>query len=258
MNLSFWSERPGLAGGIDKDGGNAAALLASGFGSVEFGTVTAQPAPGHNPGVAALVEKLAALDGTQRCGTKIGVSLGAGSDAAPSALAAEWLAGMDAAWPVADYLCFNLSARAYRPLLTAQHTGLLTDAIATILRQRARLGEQSGRRVAVALKLPLGVADGHWPGTLQAIAGMGLDAMIAVLPEGDERLRALSGLASLARGETMLLAVGGVRTAEDVRAVLAAGAQGIQVHSAFVERGIDCLPPLLAGMPALGSAREAP
>lgn len=53
-----WLQRPGLAGGIDQDGGRAAELLGHGFGSVEFGSVTAQPLPGHNVGVAALVQAL--------------------------------------------------------------------------------------------------------------------------------------------------------------------------------------------------------
>ena len=42
-----WLQRPGLAGGIDQDGGPPE-LLGHGFGSVEFGSVTAQPLPGHN------------------------------------------------------------------------------------------------------------------------------------------------------------------------------------------------------------------
>ena len=38
-----WHARPGLAGGIDKDGTRGAELLGLGFGSVEFGTVAVGP-----------------------------------------------------------------------------------------------------------------------------------------------------------------------------------------------------------------------
>jgi len=250
MSASLWCTRPGLAGGIDKDGSRAAELLAAGFGSVEFGTVTLRPQPGHNPGVAALVAALSALDRQGRGATRIGIGLGAGVDTAPAALASEWLSAMEAAWPAADYLSFNLSARAYRPLLDAQHAVLLRDSIASVVRYREYLVRRTGRRAAVALKLPLG-AQGPSRETLQAIAGMGLDALIAVLPEGGERLAALRELASDCRSgpnRPTLVAVGGIRSAEDVRAVRAAGAQGIQVHSVFAERGSDCLSPLLAGM----------
>lgn len=253
MNDAFWRTRPGLAGGIDKDGSRAASLLASGFGSVEFGTVTPHAVPGHNPGVRALADRLSDIDRTgidHRLDARIGVSLGAGMDAAPTGLAAEWLAAMPIAWGVADYLCFNLSARAYRPLLDEAHAALLIEAIGSIVQMRERLTHRSGRRVAVLLKMPLGTMDAASQTRLRRINTIGLDALITVLPESGERLAALAAAAAICRQETPLIAVGGIRTAEDVRAVLAAGAAGIQVHGAFVEHGTDCLPPLLEGMAA--------
>lgn len=57
-----WLAQPGLAGGIDKDGSRAAELLGLGFGSVEFGSVTALAIAGINPGVSALVARLQQLD----------------------------------------------------------------------------------------------------------------------------------------------------------------------------------------------------
>jgi dihydroorotate dehydrogenase len=253
MSVAFWCARPGLAGGIDKDGSRAIELLSSGFGSVEFGTVTPQAEPDHNPGVAALVARLSALDRSSANRAVIGVSLGAGINSPPAVLAEEWLAGMRAAWPVADYLCFNLSARAYRPLLEEKHTALLVNAISTIMQERTVLVGQTGRRFALALKFPLDIAAEHWPDMLKTIAGMALDSLIAVLPETPGRLNVLNQFASLDRGATMLVAVGGIRTANDVRAVLQAGAEGIQVHGAFVEHGVKCLPHLLEGISRGGS-----
>lgn len=248
MSVAFWCERPGLAGGIDKDGNRALELLTSGFGSVEFGTVTPQAEPDHNPGVVALVARLSTLDRNSSGHAAIGVSLGAGVGAVPSALAGEWLYGMRTAWPVADYLCFNLSARAYRPLLEAKHTELLVDAIGAIMQERIVLSAQAPRRLALALKFPLDIAAEHWPDMLTTIAGMGLDALIAVMPERPGRLSFLSRFALLDRGAATLVAVGGIRTADDVRAVLLAGAEGIQVHGAFVEHGVGCLPRLQEGI----------
>ena len=121
-------ERPGLAGGIDRDGRRAVELLVAGFGSVEFGTVTPEPEPGRQPGVAALVQRLAALSpqlSREQNRTLIGIGIGLSLGVAPKALATHWLAGLQAAWPVADYLSFNLSAAAYRPLLAPQHTAVL-------------------------------------------------------------------------------------------------------------------------------------
>ena len=134
--------RLGLAGGIDRDGSRAAELLAAGFGSVEFGTVTPDAEPGRHPGVAALAQRLAALGprlpATQNSAL-IGIGLGLSQGAAPAALRAHWLAGLQAAAPVADYLSFNLSAAANRPLLGEEHAALLAAALAAVADARERL-----------------------------------------------------------------------------------------------------------------------
>jgi dihydroorotate dehydrogenase len=246
--LRLGSERPGLAGGIDRDGSRAAELLAAGFGSVEFGTVTPEAEPGRQPGVAVLAQRLAALgrrlpDPQHK--VLIGIGLGLGQGATPAALAAHWRAGLQAAWPVADYLSFNLSAAAYRPLLAPEHAVLLADALATVARERQRLTADGRRRVALVLKLPL-QAQPLSPAAQMALAA-GFDAVIAVLPQRPERLDWLQAWARRINGAAQLVAVGGIRTGADVRAALDAGASGIQVHSVFVEQGSACLPPLLAG-----------
>lgn len=248
--LRLGSERPGLAGGIDRDGSRAAELLAAGFGSVEFGTVTPEAEPGRQPGVAVLAQRLAALgarqsDSPNKTLIGIGLGLGQGQGAALTALAAHWLAGLRAAWPVADYLSFNLSAAAYRPLLAPEHALLLADALTTVARERQRLTVDGRRHVALALKLPL-EAQPLSPAAQMALAA-GFDAVIAVLPQRPERFDWLQAWARRIDGAAQLVAVGGIRTSADVRAALGAGASGIQVHSVFVEQGSACLPPLLAG-----------
>jgi dihydroorotate dehydrogenase len=235
----------GLAGGIDKDGSRAVELLAAGFTSVEFGTVTPRPEPGSNPGVATLAARLSALAPRHCSDTRIGIGIGMGNDAAPSALAAEWLSGLGDAWGAADYLSFNLSARSYRPLLAIEYLPLLSSAFAAVVAERRRRTAASGQHVALALKLPLGSA-GALPLVLaEAAADAGFDAVTAVLPEGAARLDRLQTLASRLRDKAALLAVGGIRNAADIRAVLAAGADGVQVHTVFAQLGAACLPALL-------------
>lgn len=257
--LRLGSERPGLAGGIDRDGSRAIELLGAGFGSVEFGTVTPDAEPGRHPGVAVLVQKLAAL-GTRLPGPQdralIGIGLGLGQGATPTALAAHWLAGLHTAWPVADYVSFNLSAAANQPLLAAEHAALLAHALAVVGEERERLASGGRYRMALALKLPL---DAHSlsPAAQMALAA-GFDAVIAVLPERRERFDWLQAWAQRLNGAAALVAVGGIRSSADVRAVLGAGATGIQVHRVFVEQGGACLPPLLAGLSAPDRASANP
>ena len=85
MKLSL--PRLGLAGGIDRDGSRAAELLAAGFGSVEFGTVTPDAQPGCHSSVALLVQRLAALAPhapDTRNNALIGIGLGLGQGAQDS------------------------------------------------------------------------------------------------------------------------------------------------------------------------------
>lgn len=242
MNASAWPGLLGLAGGIDKDGSRAAELLAAGFDSVEFGTVTPLPEPGGNPGVAALAARLSAL-GPRRFGeARIGIGIGMNRGAVPSMLTDDWLSGFRAASDAADYLSFNLSARGYRPLLSAEYLPLLLRAFETVVTERRRRSANGRPHVALALKLPLGVAGAF---TLAAAAAdAGFDAVTAVLPECAERLDQLHTLALRLGGKSALVAVGGIRTATDLRAALAAGADGVQVHTVFAQYGSACMPAL--------------
>lgn len=241
MNKRPWPSRLGLAGGIDKDGSRAAELLAAGFDSVEFGTVTPRPEQNGNPGVAALAARLTALAPCRTGNTRIGIGIGMSSDAEPSALPVEWANGLHAAWDIADYVCFNLSARRYQPLLTADNLSLLLHAFQTVAAIRQ---SKYGRHVALTVKMPLG-AKGTFPLILaDAAANHGFDAIIAVLPEDGGRLDRLKVLADRLGGRTGLVAVGAIRNAEDVHTALAAGADGVQVHTAFAQLGAACLPAL--------------
>lgn len=261
MNTAWLPSRPGLAGGIDNDGSRAAELLAAGFGSVEFGTVTPRPEPGAhpgaNPGVVALAACLRALPPRAPGAALVGIGIGIGmrGDAAPVTLAAEWCCGYQAAWDVADYLSFNLSARRYQALLTPAHWPLLLRAFDAVANERQRHVIAGDRYLPLAVKLPLGPA-GEFPLALaQAAAAAGFDAVTAVLPASSERLDRLRLLRSQLQGQAAIVAVGGIRSAADVRAALAAGANAVQVHSVFAQLGAACLPELLdLDLPAQGAS----
>lgn len=243
MSANRWPSRLGLAGGIDKLGARAAELLAIGFGSVEFGTVTPNPEPGSHEGARALAARLAALPPRNRGTTRIGIGLGMQA-AAPEALAAEWTRGLCESWAAADYVSFNLSARRYRPLLAYEHWTFLLHAFAAVAAERERCAAGGHRHVGLALKLPLGET-GEFPLLLaEAAVDAGFDAVIAVLPEDPARVERLHALAAHLDGRTALIAVGGIRTGADVRAALGAGADGVQVHTIFAELGAHCLPML--------------
>ncbi|HJV49882.1 hypothetical protein [Noviherbaspirillum sp.] len=242
MNKRSWPCRLGLAGGIDKDGSRAAELLAAGFDSVEFGTVTPLPEEDGNPGLAALVSRLAAFSADLTVKPRIGIGIGMSSGVPPSALPDEWASGLRGARDIADYVCFNLSARRYQSLLNAAHLPLLQHAFQTVADVRQ---SEQGCHVPLVLKMPLGVQDAFPLVLAEAAVAEGFDAIIAVLPESVRRLDRLRLLADRLRGRAGLVAVGGIRNAEDAQAAYAAGADGVQVHRIFTELGAACLPALV-------------
>lgn len=234
-----WHARPGLAGGIDKDGRRAGELLGIGFGSVEFGTVAAHPDAPF--GLAALVERLAALPPRPSGASAIGIGIGLPPEAQPDELPAFWRAGLAGAWPVADYVSFNLSARAYRPLRAPRYLPLLARALKSVAAKRDALP----RRIALALKFHLGEIGEAFAPVADAAAEAGFDILTAVLPEEERRFERLAAFTRRHAGGPAVVAVGGIRSASEVASARAAGAAGVQVHRAFSEAGAACLPALL-------------
>lgn len=243
-----------MAGGIDKTGERAGELLGLGFGSVEFGSVTVAPLSGSNPGLSALLERIAIPQGYFLRGavhrekqpkTAIGIGLGLPPDLPPTRLATEWLAGLRLlaeSPPVADYLSLNLSAAANRRFVGGDLRPILLDALAAVADFRS--GQEANQRPFLALKLPVDAAPGLWP----TLVAAGFDQLTVVLPEGAGRLESLARVSTLAAsGEgPVLVAVGGIRDAVGRQAVCAAGAREVQVHRLFAEAGAATLGRLLA------------
>jgi hypothetical protein len=146
---------------------------------------------------------------------------------------------------VADYLSFNLSARACAPLLAPARLPLVEAALRAAAAARAGLP----RRVPLALKFRLGGADEAPPAVALAAAAAGFDLLTAVLPDNPGRLSSLRALITALPGGPAVVAVGGIRNAHDVAEVRAIGAAGVQVHRVFAEAGSACLRDLLPTAP---------
>lgn len=240
--IPAWLDRPGLAGGIDKDGSRAVELLTCGFGSVEFGTVTAEPLPGQNGGVAALVAAL--RRSPEKAGrSAIGIGLGLPAETVPDRVALEWAQGFALAAELADYVSLNLSARANRRFLDLPHPPMLAAAFAGVVELRDRW-RTHGREVWLAVKLP--IDHGAAVDVAKLAVGAGIDQLTTVLPDEGQRWERLTELRENVGRNACLVAVGGIRNATAVATARASGANGVQVHRLFVEQGAQCLRTLSA------------
>jgi dihydroorotate dehydrogenase len=267
----------GLAAGFDKDARGADALLALGFGFVEVGTVTAQPQPGNpKPRMfrlirdAALVNRLGfnnrgAAAAEARLARKrrgvVGVNLGKTKVVPEEGAIADYVSSADRLGVLADYVVVNVSSPNTPGLRDLQSVEKLRPLLAAV---RASLDRASaGRHIPLLVKIAPDLADDDIDAVGDLALELGLDGIIAtnttiartgLVTPADEIAAAgaggLSGrplkersLAVLRRlrarvgDRIVLVAVGGIETADDAWERIRAGATLVQAYTGFIYGG---------------------
>jgi dihydroorotate dehydrogenase len=275
-----------LAAGFDKDAHAVPGLFAAGFSAVEVGTVTPRPQPGNpaprlfripearalinrmgfnNHGADAMAKQLRLLGA--RPGP-VGVNLGKNKDTPLERAVEDYLAGVDALGALADYLVLNASSPNTPGLRQLQQSEPLRALLTAV---KARLGV-----VAPGKPLFLKIAPDLAPEEVDAIVDVAIEVGIAGLictnttlarpgvsgpvaaeagglsgaPLAPLSLATLRRAAARARGRLALWASGGVFTADEVLERLEAGADLVQVYTAFIYEGPLLVPELLKGLRA--------
>lgn len=258
----------GLAAGFDKDAEVTDAMLGLGFGFVEAGTVTPRPQTGNprprlfrlkedravinrmgfnNAGQAAALER---LKKRRRRGI-VGVNIGANKDS-PDRVA-DYVAGVKAMSPVADYLTVNISSPNTPGLRNLQAGGELVDLLQAVRNARIQNGPPAFLKVAPDLE------DGDHERIVRVAIDHGIDALIVcnttisrpplksrhANEAGGLSGRPLKALAleqlrkfrSASGGQIPLIAAGGIENGHDAWERITAGASLIQLYSAMVYEG---------------------
>lgn len=267
----------GLAAGFDKDARGVDALLALGFGSVEVGTVTAQPQPGNpRPRLFRLVRDRALLNrmgfnngGAEAAARRlrgarhgvVGVNIGKTKLVLEDEAAADYAASATALAPVADYLVVNVSSPNTPGLRSLQSV----DKLRPILQAtRAACDAASPmRRVPLLVKIAPDLADEDVDAVAELALELGLDGIIATnttirrdglvtdaqevaalgaggisgAPVKRRAVEVLRRLRAKVGEELVLISAGGIETVEDVEERLAAGARLVQAYTGFVYGG---------------------
>ena len=271
MGLSF-PARVGLAAGMDKNAEAVVGLAASGFGFVEIGTVTARPQPGNerprswreldvhglrnqmgfnNEGADAVARRLARLRSSARGrAVVLGVNIGKTKATAAEDAAIDYAYSARLLAPYADYLVVNVSSPNTPGLRDLQSV----DALRPILEHvRAAASEAvPPRHVPLLVKIAPDLADDDVDAITDLALELGLDGIVATnttiahdrgpggLSGPPVRARALSvvgRVAARASGRLAVMGVGGISDEADARAFLDAGADLLQVYTAFVYQG---------------------
>lgn len=206
----------GLAAGIDRTGADVPTLFVRGFGHVEIGTVTP-------------TTKCAVALRRRASSMRIGINIGSARPGLDEEVIADYVAMLEWAVKLGDYVVANLSASG---MDRDGDTPGIEAFVRRLVVARDVCTAVDGQRVPLLIKVEAGARDAAVPAAITAARVHGLDGIVLVC-ECVERLRAMSRYLD----GCPVISVGGVRTADDVRARLAAGAALVQVHRAFANGG---------------------
>ena len=279
MGLDF-PNRVGLAAGLDKDAVAVRGFARLGFGFVEVGTVTPRPQPGNpkprlfrsvpdralinrmgfnSDGMNAVRRRLVHLR-ERPLRTLVGVNIGKNRDTPLDDAIDDYRAGLAAVHDLADYVTVNISSPNTPGLRDLQASDAAQRLLTALRRERDALGEASGRRVPLAVKIAPDLDTSRLRDVAAVVKETGIDAVVAgnttlsrpagLDPSFAKQEGGLSGapLAALALEsvavlrealgeEVPIIGAGGILDPEAGRAMRRAGADLIQIYTGLIFAG---------------------
>ncbi|MBK8544354.1 MAG: quinone-dependent dihydroorotate dehydrogenase [Caulobacteraceae bacterium] len=265
----------GMAAGFDKNCEAPDALLQSGFGFVECGTVTPLAQEGNpkprifrlsedravinrlgfnNKGLDAFADRLAARE--KKPGI-VGANVGANKESADRA--ADYVLGMGRVWKHASYVTANISSPNTPGLRGLQERGALEDLLGRLREARVPLSAAHGQR-PLFLKVAPDLDDAAISDIAEIVIANKLDALIVsnttlqrpphLTSDNCEEQGGLAGqplfqisthalrlFAQALDGRLPLIGAGGVENGLTALAKIKAGASAVQLYSAMVFQG---------------------
>lgn len=262
----------GLAAGFDKNGTAMHPLARAGFGFIEMGAVTPRPQAGNpkprlfrlredravinrfgfnNEGMEAMAARLA----RRPQGFTIGLNIGANKDSEDRA--ADFATVLTRCGPMLDFATVNVSSPNTERLRDLQGADALTALLNGVLAARDALE----RRIPVFLKIAPDLETSEIEDIALVARTAGLDAIIATnttlardglkspqageagglsgAPLFEKSTRVLARLSQATEGRIPLVGAGGISSAEQAFAKIAAGASAVQLYSALVYHGLS-------------------
>lgn len=270
----------GLAAGFDKNAEAVAPLSRAGFGFVEVGAATPLPQPGNprprlfrlredraainrfgfnNQGAAAICQRL-----SQRPrGTGVPVGLNLGANKTSTDRAADFARVLTAARDHVDFATVNVSSPNTEKLRDLQGKAALAALLDGVMEVRGD--------TPVFLKIAPDLTEAEIADVADVAQNAGVHAIIATnttlsrdgltsrhageagglsgAPLFTASTRVLARLSTLT--DVPLIGVGGIASAEDAYAKIAAGASAVQLYTALVYGGLSLAADIARGLDAL-------
>jgi len=186
----------------------------------------------------------------------------------------DYLIGLAGVYPHADYVTVNISSPNTKNLRALQSDDALDALLGALQQRRTELAAQHARRVPIFVKIAPDLDEAQVGVIAATLRNNGIDGVIATnttiardavqgLPHADEA-GGLSGAPVFAASNRVIaqlraalgtgypiIGVGGVCSAADARAKLAAGADLVQIYTGFIYKG-----PALVGEAARALAQR--
>ncbi|MFT3802957.1 MAG: quinone-dependent dihydroorotate dehydrogenase [Burkholderiaceae bacterium] len=276
MGLRF-RNRVGLAAGLDKNGAHVDGLAAMGFGFIEVGTVTPKPQPGNpKPRMFRLVQAGALINrmgfnnhgvdhllanlGRARYDGVLGLNIGKNATTPIERAVDDYLFCLDKVYPHAGYVTVNISSPNTTNLRQLQGADELTRMLAALRERQQRLADEHRRYVPLVLKIAPDLDDEQIRTIAELLVRHGIDGVIATnttvsreavagLPHADETgglsgrpvfeasNRVIRALRANLPAQFPIIGVGGIASAGDAKAKLAAGATLVQLYTGLIYEG---------------------
>ena len=278
----------GLAAGLDKDARAIHALSALGFGFLELGTVTPRPQPGNAkprlfrlPRHEAIINRMGFNSGGIRIfldnvansskTVPLGINLGKNAVTPVEQAADDYVSGLKQLYLYADYFTINISSPNTKNLRDLQAGDALDGLLKRISDERLDLSKTFNRRVPIAVKIAPDVENGDIAHISSLLLKYDMDAVIATNTtlsrhgvEDDPRAAETGGMSGAPlkdralevtgllyrelQGKIAIIGAGGISTADDAWQRMLAGADLLQIYSAFIFRGPGVIADIVKGL----------
>ena len=273
--------RVGLAAGLDKNGRCIDGLGAMGFGFIEVGTVTPKGQPGNPrprmfrlPQASALINRLgfnnegldAFLANVKRArsfrsaGGVLGLNIGKNAATPIEHAVDDYLAGLAAVYPHADYVTVNISSPNTQNLRALQGDAALDALLSALQARREQLRAEHGRNVPVFVKIAPDLDEAQVSLIAATLQRNGIDGVIATnttvsreavkglahagetgglsgAPVFEASNRVIRQLRAALGGGYPIIGVGGVTSSAGASAKLQAGADLVQLYTGLIYQG---------------------
>ena len=285
----------GLAPGLDKDGLGVATFAKFGFGFVELGTVTPKPQKGNpRPRLFRIVEDEAVVNrlGFNSNGldefvkhlnrlpissipSVVGINLGKNTDTTKNHGIGDYVTGLEAIYPFADYIVINISSPNTVGLRNFQLQGMLNDLLKTIMEKRLDLTSKfDGKKVPISIKISPDLKNHELVYLVESAIQFKVDAITATnttvtrpqhlthknyaetgglsgKPLSSISTQAIRMIADVTQHSIPIIGVGGVSTAEDAWEKFLAGADLVQLCTSLVYQGPGVVKRIVTGIAKL-------